>query len=338
MKHAHIITLTLLGTVLGGAVCAVADAAAPQRAFVIACAAEYRPVAERLAAHVAEHPLLKVFAEHSSAPEILPLEDLDAPRLFGHLVLIGEPSAPRIAQAWQQEAKMLPDGGFYVFGFGYFKGDIGFVESGRNPFLYGRESPKPRPFHSECVVISGNTAAGIDAAARAFLEKSLLNGVVSQNAVRLKPSLLERAPVSELAEFDAPPPPPEGYAYLGVTLPSEMEYRNALEALEMLPKKSLRYKYHRPGGFPLHADELTESFALYRNGLHRKAVANTLLVMTFEDAAAAQKAFTAFSRATGLRDGKGNQPSLQPGWDPNPGSPLRAEVKDAQLWVSTLED
>lgn len=336
MKQTLLLTLTLT---LGAAALRAEPAARP---FTIAYAPDCQAVADQVAAaaQAGRQPLLRAFAVNSAPLTVTPLADLTPAQRLGHLVLIGRPDAPVINEAWQQEARPV-DGGLYIFGHGYWRGDIGYLEAGRNPFLYGSErKTKGRDFHAEIVTISGNTLKGVETAARAFLDKSIVNGAVSDNAVAIQDSLLNRPPLT-LAQIAALPPAPKtpaGLDFLAITLPSEVEYRNAREILGVTPLTMVRYKYLPTGsGFPLTAAEHDDSFPLYHHGLHRKATGRTLLVVTFDPPGLAQTAADAFGKQARLRDGKGQQPDFLPGWSNlNPG-PLSITVKAPQLLISTLE-
>ena len=132
-----------LGTVVAAAVphslCGAEEI--PRRSLKI-CAtrdapAEIRKAAAQLLAAVSAHSLLSLLADGRPPTAVTDSRRLlDGPaeqRAYDHLVLVGLPDDPMIEAAWQREVRVI-SGGLYIFGFGHLRGDIGFLESDRNPF------------------------------------------------------------------------------------------------------------------------------------------------------------------------------------------------------------
>jgi hypothetical protein len=130
-------------------------------------------------------------------------EDLLAKKAYdtaahNHLVVIGLRSQdPVLDKTWGyiaglDEAKKS----FYSSGFGYMSGDIGYVESDRNPFLHSRKI-KSALEDTVLIKISGTTEAGVAAAIKAF-EGGLLNGFVPAG-----PRSVHRARARHAAGADA---------------------------------------------------------------------------------------------------------------------------------------
>jgi len=234
-------------------------------------------------ANAREHPLLNVMTRTAGAAVVSSRHLLSAPlaeRAYSHLILVGLPSDPLIRIAWQREAQVTA-AGFYVFGFGALKGDIGYIESDRNLFLH---SPgiSTTPFETEVVTITGTTPAGVQLACDAFLSQHLINGVVAaQGWSRPEPGLLDRDPLGP--GFALPVKYPlklNEYGRVGFTQASEDEYRGVLADTGLGPRAIWRAKYHtagvwdRPGALA--------AFDAYSFGLHRRAYGNTRWMAEFD--------------------------------------------------------
>lgn len=190
-----------LSKLLLAAILCPAVFAAPERSLAITAAKsappEVRAAFERIAAAAGSHPLLKVLSEGKNVESGHFNETFaagDPARLaFRHLVVIGEPDDPLVRRILQHEAR-FENGAVYAFGFGRFSGNLGWIESGPNPFLHSRHIDRP-PFETELVLITGTTPAGIAAAAERFLDSGLVNGLVAAGHVeRLETTLLDREP------------------------------------------------------------------------------------------------------------------------------------------------
>jgi hypothetical protein len=252
--------------------------------------AEVKTAASELLSRWQEHPLLSAMAQGKSpgalrsTRQILQADVNE--RAMNHLVIVAPPSDALATMVWQREARVTPDG-LYAFGFGYFVGDVGYIESDRNPFLHGA-AVKRAPYETEVVLITGTSQSGILAAIRAFLDRNIVNAVVMTPTTRRgQVALLQRDGLGQ----DVPPswlPSSHGqWRLIGITDPGEDEYRGVLEDTGNLPKRIWRAKYYRPGAWDKPGAE--NAIEMYLNGLHRRAYGNTLWLAEFESAEAASK-------------------------------------------------
>jgi hypothetical protein len=262
---------------------------------------EVRASAERIRAGVSGSPLLSLLAangvslEDSARLHSGPIEA----RAYHHLVLVGLPSDPLIQLAWQHEAA-VEEGGFYIFGFGHLHGDIGYIESDRNPFLHS-SAIAAAPYETEIITVTGSTPAGVQLAAEAFLTMGLINGVVAAPGwTRPQTTILDRDPLTIPLEPVAFAPAFAGKATrVGITQAGENEYRDVLEDTGIKPESIWRVKYYEPGVWDQAASAEASSPAEFLNGLHRRATGNTLWIARFasvEDAAAAAQRIAAAAR------------------------------------------
>ena len=249
---------------------------------------------------VSASPLLSAMASGSASlvDSAKLAADQPASRAFHHLVLVGLPNDPMIRQAWQQEAR-VEDNGLYVYDFGHFRGDIGYVESDRNPFLHGA-AIKMAPFETEVITITGATPQGVAAAADAFLKHGLINGVVAGAGwQRGNKTILDHDPLA--ADFSLPAwvPAQAGKAVrVGITQAGESEYRGVESDTGVAPRVIWRCKYYTAGDWdgPGRLNALKDYIA----GLHRRAVGNTLWLAQFASVAEADAAAQKIAQAAGL--------------------------------------
>jgi hypothetical protein len=256
---------------------------------------EVRASAERIRAGVPGSPLLSLLAangvslEDSTRLRSGPIEAL----AYHHLVLVGLPSDPLIQAAWQHEA-VVEKGGFYIFGFGHLHGDIGYIESDRNPFLHSA-AIAAAPYETEIITLTGSTPAGVQLAADAFLKMELINGVIAAPGwSRPRTTILDHDPLTIPLEPVALAPAVLGSAQqVGITQAGENEYRDVLEDTGIKPESIWRAKFYEPGVWDQAAPAEASSPSEFLNGLHRRATGNTLWIARFasvDDAAAsAQK-------------------------------------------------
>jgi hypothetical protein len=270
-------------------------AASPTRGLKICVSSDapqvVKDAANQVLAAVATQPLLAVMA--GGAPPATVTDSaalMKGPvfaRAYNHLVVIGLPTDPVIQAAWQREA-LISDKGIYIFGFGNLQGDIGYIESDRNPFMHGN-AIKTTPFETEIVTLTGTTPEGVKQAVAAFLAKGLINGVVAAPGwTRAAPTLLDRDPLSP--DFILPSVPAQvgNATCIGVTSANESVYRGALETAGAKPLQIWQFKYYVPGvwdGAGVH-----RSIPQYLAGLHRMAYDNTLWVAQFSSDAEAASA------------------------------------------------
>ncbi len=274
-----------------GLVIAVADNAAP----------EIKVAAQKIANAVEAQPLLKVFADGQAArltgSQTL-LNEAPQQRGFVHLVCLGLPEDPLMQAAWGREARRI-EGGLYVFGFGHLRGDIGYIESDRNPFLHSRFIEKA-PYETEIVLISGNTPRGVALAANAFL-KGVINGVIAAPGwTRPANSLLEQAPLAP--DFALPQGLPQklgDWQLIGVSQGGADEYRGVLGDTGVQPQEIWRAKYHKPGVWD--GAGADNAIGAYFAGLQRRAYGNTLWMARFRDEAEAKVAMPKIAAAANLK-------------------------------------
>jgi len=305
--------------------------------------AEIRAAAQKILAAGEKHPLLRAMAGVKAPTNLTDTRALAAgpveARAYDHLVILGLCDDPLIAGAWQREAQIEP-GGIYVFGFGHFAGDIGYIESDRNPFLHSRTIASA-PFETEVITITGSTPRGVALAADAFLKQGLVNGLVAAPGwKRSKPNLLARDPLPpDFAVPDCAAPELGDMQRIGITQAAEDEYRGVFADAGAAPLAIWRIKYYRNGVWDGAGSK--EAMAVYSAGLHRRAYANTLWCARFASPAEALNAAPKIAAAARLRAAgaiwKGPQPAYAWGTDGSPG-PLSLRQRGEWLLLSTLPD
>jgi hypothetical protein len=322
----------------------------PQRGLRIVVSrnapADIKAMAASIAAGAKSNPLLNLCAGGRAVEVVESEQVLDGPivdRALNHLVVVGLMNDPVIQGVWQREARVI-DRGFYVFGFGTFAGNIGYIESDRNPFLHSEEI-KAAPYETEIVTITGTTLGGVATAVHAFMDQGLVNGVVAANEwTRASPGLLDRDPLP--SSFLVPSVLPERIgesARIGITQASEDEYRGVLEDTQVKPTEIWRAKYSVAGAWD--GKGWQAAFKAYHNGLHRRATGNTLWVARFPSEEQATQAMSRIAAAAELkRDTKsatgrftGQQPPFGFGNNDSPG-PLSLWRKGEWVFMSTLSN
>jgi hypothetical protein len=316
-----------------------ADRDVSSRSLVIAVSkdapAEIQAAAKAIASAVKDQPLLKVMAgDHE--PRIVdtatllsgPIED----RAFNHVVVVGLPDDSLVAAVWQREAKIEP-GGMFIFGFGHLKGDIGYIESDRNPFMHSEKIARA-PYETEMVTITGTTPAAVAVAANAFLQRDVVNGVIAGMGVWSRPvtSLLDRDPMPPGVALPAIPPQLGGGPFVAVTQAGGDEYGNVLAEAGTEPSAIWRFKYAVKGAWDTPGSDA--AIADYLAGLHRRAYADMLWVGTFASPEQAAAAAAKIAVATGLaRDSNGK-------WKGNAaagtGEPISLWVEGSSVYMSDL--
>ena len=207
---------------------------------------------------------------------------------YSHLVTVGLPDDPLVKKAQRFIAK-FDRGGVYVFGFGAFSGDVGYVESGANPFLHSERIPSV-PFETELVTITGTSPAGIRSAVDAFLRDNLVNGVVAAKGAwkRTETTILDREPAVP-GEIPATGfRPPAGWTLLGVSdCPSDVRL-SASDTTREVVERAILEKFTRPG--ELDGAGNANAFRHYLNGLDHHAYCNAAMTLFFKTEAAAANA------------------------------------------------
>jgi hypothetical protein len=273
-----------------------------------------RSAAQVLAESVPTHPLLSVMAE-GAIPGIVDTQTLlqsGTDLAHSHLVLVGSSTDPLITAVWQREALFDHDG-LYVFGFGRLRGDIGYIESDRNPFLHA-EAIARAPYETEVITLTGTTDAGIALAVRSFVQHSLVNGVIANSGwTRTETTLLDRDPLPERLTLPALAPDKVGdFFRIAYTQASEDEYRGVLEDTGCEPSEIWRVKYFRAGAWD--GVGSVSAFDNYAAGLHRRAYGNTLWLARFKDAAQAAQSTPKIAAAAHLQEADGGWSGMQPAY------------------------
>ena len=330
----NLLVFVLLSAVLWGS----AFGEVPQRSLVITIAEDAPPAVraafQRIVAAAKNHPLLSVLSEGGKIESGCFNEKFAAGNpealAFRHLVVLGEPDDPLVRQILQHEAR-FENGNVYAFGFGRFSGDLGWIESGPNPFLHSRFVARP-PFETELVLITGTTPAGIAAAAERFLDSTLVNGLVASGQVeRLETTLLDRAPLDcAVALPDSVPARAGGWTRIGITDCSAEVGRGILELIGEEPSRVFAVKYHRPGVWDGAGAE--SAIGNFLAGLHRAAYGNTVLVAEFSSTARAEAAAGRLNREKRIaasHKGDGKNPEKPP---------VRCFSRGVWLLMSTLPE
>jgi hypothetical protein len=263
--------------------------------------------ASRVLAAVPQQPLLTVFAAGGKPTQLLDTAALLAgpanDRALTNLVVIGLADDPLVKACSQQEARFDKDGVVYVFGFGYFQGDVGIIESERNPFLYSSTTTKA-PYVAHVLVLTGTTPAGVGLAVEAFLRDGIVNGVVvNAGFTRPKRSLIEAPPWTPKWRLPAGIVAPGGsWKQVGVSLIGGTELSGVLEESGELPASGVRVKYWRPGTWSGAGNKM--AIRDFQTGLHRRGAGNGVAIFEFPSPAQAAKAGPAIAGAAKL-DPKG---------------------------------
>jgi hypothetical protein len=321
----------------------------PERGLLFAvdsrCSADVHLASQQLVASVAMHPLLSVMAG-GGCPALIEMSQLFArpdELAYNHVILIGRPDDPLLTAASQREAH-FSSGGVYVFGFGAFLGDCGYIESDRNPFLHVARISSA-PFETELITITGTSDQGILLALETFKQHSLINGIMAEQGwQRTENTLLDRDPLSP--SFTPPALAPTqflGYSRIGITQAAEDEYRGVLADAGFAPQIIWRAKYYRPGAWD--AAGAAAAFDAYSNGLHRRAYGSTLWLAEFTDSSQAAAAVPKIAAAARLSQKQtnlwaGEQPAYANGTYPGEhksSGPLSLVQHGAWLMMSTLQ-
>lgn len=321
-----------------------AEPTVPPRALKICVAADapapVREAAKAVLAAVTADPLLRIMAGAAPPAALTDTAQLKTARAtdraYSHLVVVGLPSDPIIRDLWQHEAR-LEDHGLYIYGFGHLSGDIGYIESGRNPYLHG-DGIKSSPFETEAVTITGTTPVAVALAAYAFLKQHVVNGVIAATGWK-RPSrtLLDRDP---LGAEDTPPPFVPSQAgdatAIGWTEANQEEYLGVEADANAAPSEIWRCKYYVPGSWDGAGDE--NAIADYLAGLHRRAYGNTLWCARFATDMAASEAAPKIADAARLKPAGDlwQSPPPAPSREPDPPVQVTLWRQGAWLLMSTL--
>ncbi len=280
---------------------------AADRQTILVCAAKTAPpeiqqLADSLAAEAKTAlPLQALLQSHGAtgvqrktSEEVLANQDLAA---YNHLVVVGLPSSdPLMKRIWEHYLTVdEKEKTAYAQGWGHLKGDLGYIESDRNPFLHNQRIPSA-PFETVVIKITGNSLAGVQAAAKAF-RGGLFNGLVPAGPwQRPKTTILDLDPLTEPPAMRLPVTLPPAQNFAGATLAGwsqcpANEYRAYLDLGQAEPKHVWRGKYLVDGA-------LKQAGSIgWLQGLHRMAFGNAVTIAEFATPAAAASAATAISAA-----------------------------------------
>ena len=290
------------------AVLALLPIAARSERRVLVCA-DASAAAETLAARdslaVSGAPLLAALAktQKAGAPERAPLPQAEPSdravwrsQGLDHIVLVGTPDEGAAATRTMGTTYGVDTARRELFrlGLGRFQGDIGFVESRMNPWLWS-DRFDDNPFSTILVRIGGTTPRGVALAAEAFAA-GMNNGVVlGPGARRVETSILDRDPSTAL-----PPPLPRligDLVYAGWTQPTEAEARAFLDwGAETQPDALWRVKYLVPNALE------TGSGAAWTLGPAALAWGNAVLLARFADPAEPPRVLAAIRTAPGAKE------------------------------------
>ena len=246
-------------------------------------------------AQAGQVPLLKALLDGKEAGgiEARTSEDLLPDKAFpaaahDHLVVIGLRSQdPLIEKVWGFDATVdEAQKTIYSEGWGYLQGDVGWVESDRNPFLHSHKI-KEAPEDTLLVKITGTTEAGVVAALKAF-QGGMLNGfVVAGPLTRPQTTLLDLDPRPTQGPGPLPAQVKIGNDMAALVCWNqvpEQEYRAVLESGGVEPKQMWRYKYLPPGMLE------QPPFLRWLGGVNRMAFGNAVDVIECNSADEASSA------------------------------------------------
>ena len=283
------------------------NAAATNREILL-CVAEDAPqsihaAVEKMLAAPEEYPLLKALLATGAATGVRKIESAELLKglnhernyhraAFNHLLLVGLPQAdPLLIKCADHTVKITTaEAFFHCLGYGEFTGDLGWIETDRNPFAYSQRIATA-PFPTLTIKITGTSENGVLEALRHF-KLGVINAALAGTQIkRVRESILD-------GELDATPPPLPLPAQLGKNLvlagwtqPGEDEYRAFLDYDARRPQKIWRIKYLAPGAL--------EGVELYHwnNSPHRKAFGNAVNLVEFTSDTEAQQAYDALKSA-----------------------------------------
>ena len=289
-------------------------------------------------------PLLRalVATQHTSAPESAPAPEAEPARReawraqgLDHIVLLGtaDEGAAAAKTAGTTYGVDTARRELFRLGLGRFRGDVGFVETRPNPWLWS-DRFDDNPFTTLLVRIGGTTPRGVALAAAAFAN-GMNNGVVlGDGARRVETSILDRDP--------SPDPPPfllkaaraNDHVYAGWSQPTEMEARAFLDwGAEKEPEALWRVKFLAPDALE------TGSGATWTLGPSALAWGNAALLARFSDSADPPRVLAALRNAPGATFPEGPEKVRlpMPADESNPALPgfVTAWTKDRWVFLVT---
>jgi len=257
-----------------------------------------RTLAQQIADHPDDYPVLNAISKTTGAnparlesSESLLKDKLLSP--YNHLIVIGLPgSDDLIDKVWDHYVTIDPAAKtLYAQGWGYLAGDLGYIESDRNPFLHS-QNIKSAPFETVVVKISGTSEAGLRAAVTAF-SHGLLNGIVpAGHWTRPESTILDLDPYVDPCPLLLPQ---DTAPIAGWTQVPANEYRAYADLGPAEPTHVWRIKY-------LPADAFDKvAIVGWLNSLQRMAWGNAVTVAQFESPDIAAKTAAAIGRSRGFK-------------------------------------
>lgn len=282
--------LLLPALFLGLGLAAADKAPLPRRAILVCASQNAAPEVARLAdglvADAKAVPVLQALLQSHSATEVLrkSSEEVMANSnlaAYNHLVVVGlAGNDPLLKKVWEFYVTLdEKEKSGYALGWGYLQGDLGYLESDRNPFLHSRWI-REAPFEAEVVKVTGNSLAGVQAAAQQF-RAGMFNGLVPAGPVkRPKTTILDLDPLVDPPALKLPETLPANAPFPGATLAGwsqvpANEYRAYLDLGQPEPKRVWRAKYLVDGALDRPA------IIGWNQGLHRMAFANAITIAEF---------------------------------------------------------
>ncbi len=254
---------------------------------------------------------------------------------FDHLVVIGLPGRDALLdKVWGYATRLdAVAHSAYAEGYGHLQGDLGLVESGRNPFLHSQRIDS-NPFDTCVVKLSGTSEAGVLTAVQAF-RSGLLNGLVPAGAVtRAMPSLLDLDPL--------PAPPPSSPStlgplhYAGWTQCAGDEYRAFIDVGGAEPRRLWRMKYLAPGSWNAIGAKG------WLAGFERRSFGSAVDVAEFADAATAARVAASLAKngkpiVVAGHPASELAPAKDEAIDPGDAAPVLVCAQGALVIMSTLD-
>lgn len=292
MRRALIIGTSLL--LAGGVLAAAGEDRAARRAILVCASSGAAPAVKAAAKALAESPesapaLKALIGTQGAGPVVRETSEALIAGYdrcaYNHLVVIGLRSGdPLLEKAWEHYVSVDEKSrSLYAQGWGHLRGDIGIVESDRNPFLHSRRV-SAAPFETVIIKLTGTSEKGVLAAVEAF-RAGMLNGLAPAGKVeRLKRTVLDLDPLPLPAPLAVPDTlPPSGAVRAGWSQAPANEYRAYADLGQPEPLQIWRCKFLFP-------DSLGRAgIAGWMAGLHRMAYGNAVTMAEFRTPEEAQK-------------------------------------------------
>ncbi len=269
------------------------SAAETTRTILIGVAKDAPAALQRAAADLARDadkiPLFSalIATQKASPATVVDSASFDNPKLydrsaFNHLVVIGIAGAdPMLVRVQGFQTRIDPkERTMWMEGFGKLRGDLGLIETERNPYLHSQRIDRA-DFDTCLIKLTGTSEAGVMQAIKDF-RAGMLNGIsAGKKPERPLKTLLDLDPFAD--------PPPEtpailhGWHRAGWMQCAANEYRAFLDAGGTEPSRLWRIKYLPPGAMN------GMGAKNWLAGPYRLAFGNAVVLAEFADPAAAKK-------------------------------------------------